>query len=107
MSNTTPTYSSPALNFLKADLGYFDSALPGAIESNLIDLLSVAEQRLKEDCGITLMESDISDAQLQSMYAAWLYRSRATGTPKHQMLKDAIRNKQVNGSTVTENAYDL
>lgn len=92
-------YSDLALGFLKADLGYFDSVIPGAIESNLIDLLCVAGQNLLEECHIPLDPNNVCDAQLQSMYAAWLYRSRASGASKPPMLKDAIRNRQMRNAT--------
>ena len=98
MADATPVYSSAALNLLKADLGYYDSKLPDAVESHLIDLLDVARQRLQTQCGITLVDEDLSDTQLQASFAAWLYRSRVTGAAKPEGLKDDIRNRQVNGA---------
>ena len=98
MSDVSPVYSSAALNLLKADLGYYESKLPEAVESHLIDLLDIARQRLQTQCGITLVDEDISDTQLQASFAAWLYRSRVTGAAKPEGLKDDIRNRQVSGA---------
>ena len=97
MANERPVFSFPAMNFLRADLGYFDSEIPGALESYLVDLLDVAKNRLASDCGIVLDDSNIADNQLQASFAAWLYRSRTTGSGKPEMLKCDIRNRQVNG----------
>jgi hypothetical protein len=98
MADISPVYSTAALNLLKADLGYYDSTIPPAVESHLIDLLDVARQRLCNQCGIVLVEEDLSDTQLVASFAAWLYRSRVTGAAKPEGLKDDIRNRQVNGA---------
>ena len=103
MDNANETKCSAlALSLLKADLGYFDSKIPDAIEANLNDLLCIAQRALKEECRIELADDDVYDAQLQSMYAAWLYRNKATGAGKPPMLKDAIRNRQVRNATANE-----
>ena len=41
------------------------------------------------------------DDQLLAVYADYLYRKRATGVPKPDMLKDAIRNRQVRNALVS------
>lgn len=109
MADAKCTFCPPDLSLLKASLGYFDSELPPALEKYLKDLLNYADQRLREDCGIELIPGDISDDQLKAMYADWIYRNRATGAGKTEMLKDAIRNRQV-GSALragTEGSGDL
>lgn len=88
-----------ALTLLKADLGYFGSALDPKVETYLSALLSTAEIRLTES-GIVLDHDDVNDAQLQEMYAAWLYRKRAEGTAKPPMLQMAIRNRQVDNALI-------
>lgn len=100
MSNLcTEQYSATAFALLKSDLGFFDSKIPPALESHLIDLLRFAQRALLEECHIVLVPDDIYDDQLQAMYAAWLYRNKATGAGKTQALKDAIRNRQVRNAT--------
>ena len=102
-------FCSPDLSLLKASLGYFDSELPPALEKYLNDLLNYADKRLWEECGIELIPGDIADDQLKAMYADWIYRNRATGAGKTEMLKDAIRNRQV-GTALragTEGSGDL
>ena len=41
---------------------------------------------------------NIDDLYLLAMYAAWLYRNRVTGAAKSEMLRGAMRNRQVNGA---------
>ena len=81
-------------SLLRANLGFFDSTLPEALDAYLASLLKTAEQELQH-CGIQINPEDQSDAQLLVMYAAWLYRKRATGEGKPPMLTSAIRNRQV------------
>ena len=89
------TYSATALALLKADLGYYDATIPPAVEAELVDNLNFAYQALLNECDIVLNPGNIYDDRLQAMYAAWLYRNKATGAGKNDMLKDAIRNRQV------------
>lgn len=83
-----------ALSLLKASLGYFGSTLDPAVETYLNQLLEVAGTSLKER-GIDLTDGDVCDAQLQAMYAAWLYRKNKTGEAKPAMLQCEIRDRQV------------
>lgn len=90
------TYTPPpaALSLLRANLGYFDSIIPTALEEYLISLLSVSEEALREDCQINLDPDSLYDTNLIVMYAAWLYRKAVTGEGKPLMLSSAIRNRQ-------------
>lgn len=87
-----------ALSFLKADLGFYSSALQPDMESYLQGLLFTAREDLAR-AGIKLMAGKADDDQLQSMYAAWLYRNRINGQGKPEMLTSAIRNRQVHSAT--------
>lgn len=87
-------YSDTALALLKADLGYYDSEIPTPVELDLANLLDVAYSRLAR-AGIQLNVGDLNDDQLQAMYAAWLYRKRRDGSEKSPMLKQEIRDRQV------------
>lgn len=86
---------SAALALLKADLGFFGSALEPSMEEYLNSLLKYAETDLADNCGIDLITDDPADAQLLAMDAAWLYRKRVDGPDRPPMLKLAIRNRQV------------
>lgn len=87
-------YSAVALSLLKADLGFYNSALPSDVESHLTNLLKVSHRRLAR-AGINLVVGEIDDDQLQAMYAAWMYRKRLDGAEKSQALKQEIRDRQV------------
>ena len=101
MADASATHSVVALTLLKSSLGYFDSNLEPAVESYLQDLLVYARKALQEECKIMLIPGDLYDDQLLAMYADYLYRKRATGVPKPDMLKDAIRNRQVRNALVS------
>lgn len=96
MANVLPPDN--AFSFLKADLGFFDSTIPAELESYLQGLLFTAREDLGR-AGIPLFAGTADDDQLQAMYAAWLYRSRNNGQGKPEMLKSAIRNRQVNNAS--------
>ena len=87
-------YSETALSLLKADLGYYDSNIPPVVELDLVNLLEVAYRRLAR-AGIELNVGNLNDDQLQEMYAAWIYRKRRDGSDKPQMLKQEMRDRQV------------
>ena len=89
-----PNYSAAALALLKADLGHYGAELPGDVENHLVDLLEVSYRRLAR-AGINLDPGNIDDDQLQAMYAAWLYRKRLDGSEKSPMLKQEMRDRQV------------
>lgn len=98
MAMTKSAATAQQVAMLKADLGFFDSVLQQSMETYLSQLLEAAEQDLL-DMGIPIDRSLIPDCQLSVMYAAWLYRSRATGAGKPKMLQEAIHNAQVSGAT--------
>lgn len=83
-----------ALSLLRANLGYFDSEIPPALEQYLMSLLSVAEEKLRTDCHLNLDPESLYDTDLIVMYAAWRYRKAVTGEDKPRMLTSAIRNRQ-------------
>lgn len=85
-----------ALPMLKANLGFFDTAIDSALETYLTSRLNVAVYELEENCELTLDDSQVADLDLIAMYAAWLYRKSVTGEAKPPMLQMAIRNRQVN-----------
>lgn len=100
-----PNYSAAALALLKADLGYYNSDLPPDVNTHLINLLQVSCRRLAR-AGINLNVGDINDDQLQAMYAAWLYRKRQDGSEKSQMLKQEIRDRQVDNVLTDDEEAD-
>ena len=83
-----------ALALMKADLGYFDSAIPAALETYLSSTLDSAAAKIAR-AKIELVPGNVDDALFLSMYAAWMYRNRIDGSPKPEMLQDEIRNRQV------------
>ena len=87
-----------ALAFLKADLGFFGSEIAPDLASYLQGLLFTAREDLLR-AGVKLSSGTADDDQLQAMYAAWLYRSRVNGQGMPDMLKAAIRNRQVHNAT--------
>lgn len=88
------TTNQTALALLKADLGYYDAAIPAELETYLSSILASAEKRILR-AGVILVAGDVDDDLFLSMYAAWMYRKRIDGSPKPQMLQDEIRNRQV------------
>lgn len=88
------TTNQTALALLKADLGYYDAAIPAELETYLSSILASAEKRILR-AGVVLVAGDVDDDLFLSMYAAWMYRKRIDGSPKPQMLQDEIRNRQV------------
>ena len=83
-----------ALALMKADLGYFDSAIPAALETYLSSTLDSAAAKIAR-AKIELVPGNVDDDLFLSMYAAWMYRKRTEGLAMPQMLKDEIRNRQV------------
>lgn len=79
---------------LRADLGFYDTAIPAAMETYLDSLLGVAMQELADNCGIAIDGEKQQDAFLSAVYAAWLYRKRTTGEAMPPMLLALIRSAQ-------------
>ena len=87
-------YSETAEALLLANLGFYDTAIPDALKNYLHSLLNIAHRELQR-AGIVLAQGDLYDDQLQSMYAAYLYRSASKGLAKPPMLAQEIRDRQV------------
>ena len=88
------TTNQTALALLKADLGYFDSAIPAALETYLSSVLDSAAAKISR-AKIDLDPGNVDDDLFLSMYAAWMYRKRTEGLAMPQMLRAEIRNRQV------------
>lgn len=88
------TTNQTALALLKADLGYFDSAIPAALETYLSSVLDSAAAKIAR-AKIELVPGNVDDDLFLSMYAAWMYRKRTEGLAMPQMLRAEIRNRQV------------
>ena len=89
-----------ALNLLKANVGNLKPSKE--IEEYMTSCVLTAAANLA-DAKIALSDELPDDAHLHSMYAAWLYRNRAAGTAKPEMLRSSMRNRQVTDAT-TEGA---
>ena len=96
MADTQKKYSDTAIALLKADLGFFGTQIPDDLKTYLLSLLEKAFSDFRDIMEIHLQPGDLSDDFDQSAYAAWLYRNRATGADKTEMLKSIKRNRQVN-----------
>lgn len=83
-----------ALALMKADLGYFDSAIPAALETYLSSVLDSAAAKISR-ANIDLVAGNVDDDVFLSMYAAWMYRKRTEGLAMPDTLRDEIRNRQV------------
>lgn len=95
-----------ALALMKADLGYFDSAIPAALETYLSSTLDSAAAKIAR-AKIELVPGNVDDDLFLSMYAAWMYRKRIDGSPKPEMLKDEIRNRQVDEALADAELEDV
>lgn len=60
-------------------------------DERLISRMQPAAERITS-MGITLGDTE-SDRDLVLMYAAWLWRERATGDPMGRMLQQALNNR--------------
>ena len=95
MADTSQTHSNAAIALLRANLGFFNSEIPAPLDDYLFSLLGKALSDFS-DMGISLQPGVLSDDFDQATYAAWLYRNGVTGAGKNEMLKNIIRNRQVN-----------
>lgn len=94
--------SEDLLTMLKVDLG-FTSSGQSKIDTRLAQLLDAAEKEIIREGAETLDKTQIDDAQLIVMYAAWLWRKRDTQDGMPRMVRYAINNrvfseKMVSGS---------
>lgn len=88
--------TAAALGMLKANVGLLRP--PAEIEDFMISCLKTAAADLAR-AKISLDAESTDDLHLLAMYAAWLYRNRVTGAAKPEMLRGAMRNRQVGGAT--------
>lgn len=79
------------MTLLKIDLGIIGTAYDPQLEQ----LLSAAQSFIARE-GVTLTDS-VEDAQLIIMYAAYLYRKRATDEGMPRMLRWALNNRIFSG----------
>lgn len=91
------------LTMLQVDLGYLNP--PATVHDYLVQLLAAAQQELERK-GVILNSSDPADVHLHVMYAAWLYRKRATGAAMPDMLRYALRNAQVHKALMPKEAAE-
>ena len=100
------TVNQTALALMKADLGYYDAAIPAELETYLSSVLSSASARILR-AKILLVPGNVDDDLFLAMYAAWMYRKRIDGSPKPEMLKDEIRNRQVDEALADAELEDV
>ena len=85
-----------ALALMKADLGYFDSAIPAALETYLSSTLDSAAAKIAR-AKIELVPGNVDDDLFLSMYAAWIYRRRASpdasGMPR--MIRAELNDRKI------------
>ena len=100
MADTSVKYSVTAKSLLLANLGFYDTQIPDALQIYLQSLLEIAHRELQR-AGIIINPGDLYDDQLQAMYAAWLYRNASKGLAKPPMLAQEIRDRQVEAALAT------
>jgi len=76
------------LAMLKIDLGITNDHY----DIRLGQYLQFATDEIKRE-GIKLLADDLSDDNLQIMYAAWLWRKRQDGDEMPRMLRYALNNR--------------
>lgn len=91
------------LTMLQVDLGHLNP--PETVQGYLVQLLAAAQQELERK-GVILNSADPADVHLHVMYAAWLYRKRATGAAMPDMLRYALRNAQVHKALTPKEAVE-
>ena len=79
---------STMLDMLKIDLGITTTAY----DERLSQYLTSAKDAITKE-GITLDDSVISDGNLVVMYAAWMWRKRATNEGMPRMLRWQLNNR--------------
>nr|DAT65285.1 MAG TPA: NACHT domain protein [Caudoviricetes sp.] len=91
-------FSPTALALLKANLGYYDTAIPKDLQTYLEQLLAYALEAFA-GMGIALTPGTLEDDLDQMTYAAYLYRHGVTGAGKTEMLRQIIRDRKVRRAT--------
>ena len=94
-------YTINQLNMLKVDLGLLSTT--NEQDVYLGQLLDAAQLRLTED-GISLTSGDPQHDTLVEMYAAWIYRKRASDPAQQVMPKmlQLLRNSVLFGQKMAE-----
>lgn len=77
------------LAMLKTDLGISATGY----DERLTQYLSAAEKQIKREGVATLDSTELEDAQLVVMYAAWQWRRRDSGDGMPRMLRWALNNR--------------
>lgn len=77
------------LTMLKTDLGISSTGY----DTRLTQIIEASEKAIIAEGVSTLSSSEIDDAQLIVMYAAWLWRNRDTGEGMSRMLRLALNNR--------------
>lgn len=88
------------LSMLKIDLGFKTTGY----DNRLNQLLSVAEKEIIREGAETLDKTDLDDAQLIVMYAAWLWRKRDTQDGMPRMVRYAINNRVFSEKMAVDNS---
>lgn len=94
-------FSPAAFALLRANLGYYDTAIPAELEAYLLQLLAYAYDAF-DGMGIKLSPGTLADDMDQMIYAAYLFRNGVTGGGKTEMLRQIIRDRQVRRATGEE-----
>ena len=76
------------LAMLKIDLGITNNHY----DERLKQYLTFAANEIKRE-GIKLLADDLTDDNLQIMYAAWMWRKRQDGDEMPRMLRYALNNR--------------
>ena len=76
------------LAMLKVDLGITTTAY----DTRLTQYINSAKEMIGTE-GITLNQTDLEDAQLIVMYAAWMWRKRDNGEAMPRMLRWTLNNR--------------
>lgn len=80
------------LSMLKIDLGFISDGQT-RIDTRLQQLLLAAEKDIINEGATTLDKTQIDDAQLIVMYAAWLWRKRDTQDEMPRMVRWRLNNR--------------
>ena len=90
------TLQDAAITLVKVNVGNLKP--PAEVEQFMKSCVLTAAADLEAD-KITLDADKPDDIHLLAMYAAWLYRNRSSGAGKPEMLRSAMRNRQVGNVT--------
>ena len=91
------------LTMLKVDLGFTGTG-QNRIDTRLSQLLKSAEAEIIREGATTLDKTQIDDAQLIVMYAAWLWRKRDTQDGMPRMVRYAINNRVFSEKMAVDNS---